>query len=101
MFFLFTLPFRIAFGLLLLPFAVLLLPFALLIVPFLLLRFVLKSIVLLMVLPFVLLAVGAALLVAFVAVVFAVMIPLLPFAFIGFLVWAIVRASRPALLPNS
>ncbi len=101
MFFLLTLPFRIAFGLLLLPFALLLLPFGLLILPFLLLRFVLKSIVLMMVLPFVLLAVGGALLFAFVAILFAVMIPLLPFAFIALCVWAMVRSSRPALIPHS
>jgi hypothetical protein len=100
MFFLLTLPFRIAFGLLLLPFALLLLPFGLLILPFLLLRFVLKSIVLLMVLPFVLLAVGGALVVALVAILFAVMIPLLPFAFVALCVWAIVRSSRPAYSPQ-
>ena len=97
MFFLLTLPFRIVFGLL---FGLLLLPFAVLIVPFLLLRVMLKSLVLLVALPFVLLAVGGALLLAFVAILFAVMIPLLPFAFIVLCVWAIVRASRPGLLPN-
>ncbi|MGH9806291.1 MAG: hypothetical protein ACRD9W_03365 [Terriglobia bacterium] len=94
MFYLLTLPFRIAFGLL---FGVLVLPFALLFLPFLLLRVLIKSVVLLVALPFVLLAVGAALLAAFVAVTFAVMIPLLPFAFVALCVWAIVRSSRPAL----
>ncbi|MCU1384356.1 MAG: hypothetical protein JWL71_3053 [Acidobacteria bacterium] len=97
MFFLLTLPFRIAFGLL---FGLLLLPFALLIVPFLLLRVVLKSLVLLVALPFVLLAVGGALLVAFAAVLCAVMIPLLPFAFVALCVWAIVRSSRPTLVTH-
>jgi len=63
--FLLTLPFRLAFGLL---FGVLLLPFALLFLPFLLLRVVLKSLVLLVALPFVLLAVGAAIVVALIAV---------------------------------
>ena len=97
MFFLLTLPFRIAFGLL---FGLLLLPFALLIVPFLLLRVVLKSLVLLVALPFVLLAVAGVLLAAFAAVLFAVMIPLLPFAFVGLCIWAIVRSSRPAYSPQ-
>jgi hypothetical protein len=92
MFFLLTLPFRIAFCLLLLP-------FALLFLPFLLLRVLIKALVLLVALPFVLLAVGAAMLVALIAVLFAVMIPLLPFAFVVFCIWAIVRASRPALSP--
>ena len=54
---------------------------------------------LLVALPFVLLVVGAAMLVALCAVLFAVMIPLLPFAFVAFCIWAIVRASRPALNP--
>jgi hypothetical protein len=97
MFFLLTLPFRIVFGLL---FGLLLLPFALLFLPFLLLRFVIKSIVLLAVLPFVLLAAGAALVVAVVAVLFAVMIPLLPFAFVALCIWAIVRSSRPPLVTH-
>ncbi len=61
MFFLLTLPFRIAFGLLLLP-------FVLLFLPFLLLRVLIKSVVFLVALPFVLLTVGAALLMAFIAV---------------------------------
>jgi hypothetical protein len=95
MFFLLTLPFRIAFGLF---FGLLFLPFALLIVPFMLLRLLIKSMVFVVVLPFVLLAVGGALLAAFVAVLFAVMIPLLPFAFLALFVWAIVRlTSRPSL----
>ena len=95
MFYLLTLPFRLAFGLL---FGVLLLPFALLLLPFLLLRFVIKSLVLLVALPFVLLAVGAAMVVALIAVIFALMVPLLPFAFVALCVWAIVRSSRPALV---
>lgn len=98
MFYLLTLPFRLAFGLLC---AVLFLPFALLLLPFLLLRFVIKSLVLLVALPFVLLAVGAAMVVALIAVVFALMVPLLPFAFIVLCIWAIVHSSRPALISNS
>ncbi|HET6955132.1 MAG TPA: hypothetical protein VFI56_01085 [Vicinamibacterales bacterium] len=95
MFFLLTLPFRIAFGLLC---GLLFLPFALLFLPFMLLRLLIKSVVLLVALPFVLLAVGGALLAAFVAVLFAVMIPLLPFAFLALFIWAIIRlTSRPSL----
>jgi hypothetical protein len=95
MFFLLTLPFRIVFGLL---FGLLLIPFALLMIPFLLLRVLIKSIVLLVALPFVLLAVVAAVLVACVGVLFVVMIPLLPFAFLALCIWAMMRASsRPRL----
>ena len=97
MFHLIALPFKLFFGLL---FGLLLLPFALLFLPFLLLRVVLKSLVLVAVLPFVLLTVGAAMVVAVVAVLFAMMIPLLPFAFVALFVWAIVRSSRPAYLPQ-
>jgi hypothetical protein len=96
MFYLLTLPFRLAFGLL---FCVLLVPFVLLALPFLLLRLVIKSLVLLVALPFVLLAVGVTMVVALIAVVFAVMVPLLPIAFVVLCVWAIVRSSRPALVP--
>ena len=95
MFFLLTLPFRLIFGLLC---GLLFLPFVLLIVPFIVLRVLIKTVVLLVALPFVLLAVGGALLIGCVAVLFALMIPLLPVAFLTFCVWAIVRlSSRPAL----
>ena len=101
MFHLVALPFKLFFGLL---FGVLalfvFLPFALLVVPFLLLRFVIKAVVLLVALPFVLLAVGAGLVVAVVAVICVLMIPLLPFAFVALCIWAIVRSSRPALSPQ-
>ena len=93
MFFLLTLPFRIVFGLLLFP-------FVLLFLPFLLLRVLIKSAVFLVVLPFVLLTVGVALLVAFVAVACALMIPLLPFAFVALFIWAVARSSRSALVPH-
>jgi hypothetical protein len=93
MFFLLTLPFRIALGLLLLP-------IVLLFLPFLLLRLVIKSVVFLVVLPFVLLTIGAALLMAFIALVCVLTIPLLPFAFIGLFIWAVVRSTRPALTSN-
>jgi hypothetical protein len=93
MFFLLTLPFRIALGLLLLP-------FVLLFLPFLLLRLVIKSVVFLVVLPFALLTVGAALLMAFIALVCVLTIPLLPFAFIALFIWAVARSTRPALTSN-
>jgi hypothetical protein len=98
MFHLIALPFKIVFGLL---FFFLFLPFAVLIVPFLLIRFVVKALVLLVAVPFALLAVIAALFVAFLAVVCVLMIPLLPFAFVALCIWAIARSSRPALIPNS
>ena len=93
MFFLLTLPFRIAF-------ALILLPFVLLFLPFLLLRVLIKSMVFLVVMPFALLAMGAALLMAFVALVCVLAIPLLPFAFIALFIWAVVRSTRPALTTN-
>ena len=93
MLFLLTLPFRIVFGLF---FGLLFLPFTLLFLPFLLLRIIIKSAVMLIVLPFVLLAVGGALLVAMLAVGLALMVPLLPFAFVALCIWAIMRSSRAA-----
>jgi len=93
MFFLLTLPFRIAFGLLLLP-------FVLLFLPFLLLRVLIKSVVFLVALPFVLLTVGVALLMALIAVLCLLMIPMLPFAFIALFIWAVARSTRPALTTN-
>ncbi len=98
MFHLIALPFKLAFGLL---FLLLVIPFAILIVPFLLIRFVIKAAVLLIAVPFAVLAIIAALFVAFLAVVCVLMIPLLPFAFVALCIWAIVRSSRPALIPNS
>lgn len=74
--------------------------FFLLIVPFLLLRILIKTIVLLVALPFVLLVVGAGLLVALLAVLCVLIVPLLPFAFIALCAWAIVRSSRPAYSPQ-
>jgi hypothetical protein len=76
---------------------VLALPFALLLLPFLILRFVVKAAVALVVLPFVLF-IGAIVCVALaIAFSLAILVPLLPFALLAFLVWALVRAaSRPA-----
>ena len=91
MLFLLMLPLRLFVGLLLLP-------FVLLFLPFLLLRFVIKTVFLVVALPFVLLAIGGALLAALVVVLFAVMIPLLPLAFLALFIWAVVRlTSRPSL----
>ena len=97
MVYLLTLPFRILFGLVLLPFALLALPFALLLLPFLILRFVVKAAVALVVLPFVLF-VGVIVCVALaIAFSLAILAPLLPFAMLAFFVWAVVHAaSRPA-----
>jgi hypothetical protein len=89
-----TLPFKIFFGVLL---AILLLPFTLLLIPFFLLRLLIKTAVFIVVLPFALLAAMIGLGVAFIGVVLALVVPLLPLAFVVFCVWAIVRmASRPA-----
>ena len=72
--------------------------FGLLLIPFLLLRIVFKFLVFLVALPFVLLMIGGGLLLAFLAVVCVLLIPLMPIAFLAFCIWAIVRAaSRPSL----
>jgi hypothetical protein len=98
MFFLLTLPFRLFFGLI---FGVLILSLGLFVLPFLLLRLVLKAAILLVALPFALVAIGLGLLVAFSAVLFVLMIPLLPVAFLALFIWAFVRlVSRPALSPS-
>ncbi len=98
MFFLLTLPFRIAFGLLC---GVLFLPFMLLLVPFLLLRVMIKAAVGLIVLPIALVLAFAGFLIACLAVSFAVLIPLLPIAFLVFCVWAVVKlTSRPAAVSH-
>ena len=97
MVYLLTLPFRILFGLVLLPFALLALPFALLLLPFLILRFVVKAAVALVVLPFVLF-VGVIVCVALaIAFSLAILAPLLPFAMLAFFVWAIARNSQAAI----
>jgi type III secretory pathway component EscS len=102
MFWLVTLPFRIVFGLifglLALPFALLAIPFALLFLPFLLLRFAMKAIFAVLFLPLALVIGVAAvigLFVALVGVAVALLVPLLPFAFAAFCVWAILRVASP------
>ena len=93
MLWLLTLPCRIFFGLL---FGLLLLPFTLLFLPFLLLRAVIKLTFLLVLAPIIAIVAVGALLVAGFALVFVLLLPLLPFALVGLFIWAIVRASRPA-----
>ena len=102
MFHLLTLPFRLffglVFGLLALPFALLAIPFALLFLPFLLIRLLIKTTVFLIVLPVALLVGALALVATLFAFSLAMLVPLLPIAFVAVCVWAIVRlASRPAL----
>jgi len=43
---------------------------------------------------------AGALLIAFFAMSFALLIPLIPVVFIAFCIWAIVHASRPSLTPS-
>jgi hypothetical protein len=92
-----TLPFRLAFGLLL---GILLLPVAFIVIPLLLVRFVIKAAVALIMLPFALLLAAAGIVFAVVAVALAIIVPLLPFALIALGVWALVQmTSRPRLRP--
>jgi hypothetical protein len=91
-FWLLTLPFRIFFGLL---FGLLLLPFTLLFLPFLLFRAVIKLALLVFLLPLIAIATVGALLVAGIVIFCALLVPLLPFAIVAAIVWAIVRASQP------
>ena len=100
MFWLLTLPFRIVFGILCalvaLPLALLALPFALLALPFLLLRFVIKAVVTLALLPVILFVTLIGVVAGFFALSLAIAVPLLPLAFLAFCVWAIVRMASPA-----
>ena len=65
----------------------------LLLLPLLLIKWLVVSVVMLIVSPILFVA-G---LIATVAFVFALAIPLLPFVLLGALVWIIVRATRPAV----
>jgi hypothetical protein len=89
MFSLLFLPIKLALGLI----------FGILFLPYLLLRMAIKLLVALVVMPFVLVTALAGVLFAIVAIsVFAVVIPLLPFALVALCVWLIVKASsRPAV----
>jgi hypothetical protein len=66
------------------------------VLPFLILRFVLKLLFALVMVPFVLFIVAGALLMAFAGVLVALFSPLLPLAFVVLLIWAITRHSRAA-----
>ena len=73
------------------------LPLALLALPFLLLRFMVRALFGLIMLPIVLLvAVVVSFAVAF-AFAMAVLLPLAPFLLIGAIVWAVTRNSRGAI----
>ena len=67
-----------------------------LILPFLILRFVVKLLFALVMVPFVLFVVAGALFMAFAGVVLALFSPLLPLAFVVLLIWAVTRHSRAA-----
>jgi hypothetical protein len=69
--------------------------------PFLLLRFAIKLVFGLMLLPFVLLMVVFGLLMAVVAVMFAALAPLVPFVLVALVLIALMRHSRAAsAIPN-
>lgn len=68
--------------------------------PFFLLRVLIKTTAALVMLPIVLLFAGLGLAIAFFAISFAVLIPLLPIVFLVACVWLVVRlASGPGLQP--
>ena len=54
-----------------------------------------KAAIVLVLLPFVLIAACIAVAVAFVAVFLALLIPFLPIAFLVFCVWAVIRVASP------
>jgi hypothetical protein len=66
------------------------------ILPFLILRVVFRVLFALLMVPFVLFIVGGAVLMALAAVVFALLTPLLPFALVALVLWALTRHSRAA-----
>ncbi len=66
------------------------------VLPFLILRFVLKLLFAIVMVPFVLFIVAGALFMAFAGVLLALFSPLLPLAFVALLIWAITRHSRAA-----
>ena len=74
-------------------FGILLFPIVL---PFLILRFVLKLLFTIVMVPFVLLMVVGALFLAFAGVLLALFSPLLPLAFVALIIWAITRRSPAA-----
>jgi hypothetical protein len=94
----FRLLFGIVFGLLALPFVILLLPFALLLwLPFALLGLTFRILTALIIVPFVAVAVLLGLLIGGVALVGAILIPVVPLLFVAFCIWVIWRlAAGPA-----
>jgi hypothetical protein len=88
MLWLLTLPIRIFFG-------ILMLPFLFLVIPFLLLRVLFKTALALVVLPVVFVVAIIGVLIAALAVSFAILIPLAPFALVALLVWMLVTRSSP------
>jgi hypothetical protein len=66
------------------------------VLPFLILRFVLKLLFTLVMVPFVLFAIAGALFLAFAGVLLALFSPLLPLAFVALVIWAVTRHSRGA-----
>ena len=79
-------------SLLLLPIKLaILLVVGLLLLPFVLLRLAFKAAIALMLLPFLVVLIGGAVLFAALAASFALLLPLLPFAFIAFCVWLMMR----------
>ena len=71
----------------------LLFPFLL---PFYILRFAFRLVFGLLLLPFILLIVAGAIVFAVVSVLFAVFLPIMPFALIVLAIWALMRHSRAA-----
>jgi hypothetical protein len=67
-----------------------------LVLPFLILRFVLKLLFAIVMVPFVLFVVAGALFIAFAGVLLALFSPLLPLAFVALVIWAVTRHSRAA-----
>ena len=100
------LPFRLLFGalfgLLGLAAALAFVPVILvLLLPFVLLKFVFRLTAALVVLPIVFVALAFAALIAGAAVLFALLVPLLPVLLIGLGLWVIMRGSRAAsAVPN-
>lgn len=66
------------------------------ILPFLILKFVIRLVFGLLMLPFIMLFVAGVILFAVFSALFAVFIPLLPFFLVGLAIWALMRHSRAA-----
>jgi hypothetical protein len=66
------------------------------VLPFLIIRFVLKLVFALLMVPFILFVVAGALFMAFAGVMLALFSPLIPLAFVALVIWALTRHSRAA-----